>query len=511
MPSTEGTRQVVIAGGGPVGLWLAAELRLHGAEVTVLEARTEPDPHSRASSVHPRTLEMLDCRGVIEPFLAEGLRVPRGHFAALSSWLDFRRLDTPYPFSLALPQVRTEQLLAAHAVTAGADLRRGHRVTGLTQDDRAVTVHVDGPDGPYRLRAAYLVGCDGTRSTVREAAGIDFPGTPATAWAWMGDVVLDTPPRHPSCSNERGAFMAFPLPGGTHRIAGNDAATNRTRPTAPLTFDQLRAKVRDITGTDYGMRDAGWTSTFGNAARQAARYRNGRVLLAGDAAHAHFPAGGPGLNTGLQDAFNLGWKLARVLDGTADDTLLDSYHAERHPAGADVLRSTRAQAGLMTGHTPEHLAMRELLCELIDGVPEFSDDLAARAAGLAAAYPPDPAAGAHPLTGTRAPDLHLSAPTGTTTLFTLLRPGHPVLLDLTGRAAHPDLRGPDRPGPERPGSGLPGPGRLTRHSAPLAEPRADWRAVTAALVRPDGHLAWLTEETDPEALATATRTATAAF
>ncbi|MEV7598990.1 FAD-dependent monooxygenase [Kitasatospora sp. NPDC089797] len=469
------THQVVIAGAGPVGLWLAAELRLHAIDVTVLEERTEPDPHSRATSLHPRTLEMLDSRGLAAPFLAEGVHVPGGHFAALPARLDYSRLDTPHRYTLGLPQARTEELLADHARAAGADLRRGHRVTGLTQDDEAVTVHAEGPDGPYRLRTAHLVGCDGSRSTVRRAAGIDFPGTPATFWAWMGDVVLDAPPRTPALTNEHGSLMVFPLPGGIHRVVGNDTATSRTRPDGPPSFDQLRAKVRRIAGTDYGMRDPGWLSTFGNAARQAARYRLGRVLLAGDAAHSHFPAGGPGLNVGLQDAFNLGWKLARVLHGTAPDTLLDSYHAERHPVGADLLRSTRAQSGLMVDHSPEVLALRDLLAELIDGVDQFCDNLAERAAGLAVRYPaadPD----AHPLTGTRAPDLH---PAGTT-LFTLLRPGHPVLLDLTGSTRLDHLAGPG----------------LTLHSAPLTRPHPAWDTATAALVRPDGHLAWRTDTTD---------------
>ncbi|MFJ1935521.1 FAD-dependent monooxygenase [Kitasatospora sp. NPDC088160] len=490
--------QVVIAGGGPVGLWLAAELRLQGIEVTVLESRTEPDPHSRATTVHPRTLELLACRGLVEPFLAEGVRIPGGHFAALPPRLDFSRLDTPYPFTLALPQVRTEALLAEHLRSTGARLLRGHRVTGLDQGDDAVTVHVHGPDGPHRLRTAYLVGCDGTRSTVREAAGIGFPGTPATAWAWMADAVLDAPPRWRSVSNEQGTVMVFPLPGGVHRVVGNDTATVHTKP-GPLTFEQLRAKVRGITGTDFGMREAGWISTFGNASRQADRYRHGRVLVAGDAAHSHFPAGGPGLNVGMQDAANLGWKLARTITGAAPDGLLDSYHAERHPVGVELLRSTHAQSGLMTDHSRTTLALRGLLAELITGVDEFSDELAGRAAGLTTAYPADPAGGAHPLTGSRAPDLRPAGPADGTGLFTLLRPGRHVLLDLTGRAGteFAALAHATSPG-------------VTVHSAPLAASRPAWLGVTAALVRPDGHLAWLTEEQHLPALVTAAHAAVTA-
>ncbi|MGK4578574.1 FAD-dependent monooxygenase [Kitasatospora sp. HPMI-4] len=495
--------QVVIAGGGPVGLWLAAELRLHGASVTVLETRMEPDPHSRALAVHPRTLELFDCRGVVEPFLSEGLRMPSGHFAALPSRLDFSGLDTPFPFSLALPQARTEALLAEHARSVGVRLLRGHRVAGLTQDAEAVTVDVDGPDGRYRLRTAYLVGCDGVRSTVREAAGIAFPGSPATVWAWMADVLLDEPPQQASVGNEHGAVMVFPLPGGTYRVVGNDAASVRIRP-GTLTIEALRAKVRSIAGTDYGMREPSWLSSFGNGTRQAAEYRKGRVLLAGDAAHMHFPSGGPGLNVGLQDAFNLGWKLARTVADTAPAGLLDSYHAERHPVGVELLRITRAQTALMTDHTPETLALRSLFSELISEVDDFSAELAVRTAGFAVAYPAPEGTVAHPLVGSRVPDLALAGPAGAQgpRLFTLLRPGHHVLLDLTGRAgtALSSLARTSHPG-------------LAVHSAPLVGRRSEWQAVTAALVRPDGHLAWASELRDHSALVEAARravTATAA-
>ncbi|RGD57237.1 monooxygenase [Kitasatospora xanthocidica] len=498
----DATHQVVIAGGGPVGLWLACELRLHGVDVTVLETRAEPDPHSRALTVHPRSLELFAARGLVAPFLAEGLRVPSGHFASLTSRMDFSRLDTPYPFTLALPQARTEELIAAHAEAVGVRLLREHRVTGLTRHEDAVTVDVDTPAGPRQLRAAYLVGCDGSRSTVRTAAGIGFPGTAATRWAWMADAVLDAPPAAHSVSNEHGTVMVFPLPDGLHRVVGNDARSVRERPDTP-TVEELRTRVRRITGTDYGMRDPRWISTFGNATRQAERYRHGRVLLAGDAAHTHFPAGGPGLNVGLQDAGNLGWKLAQTLAGTAPDGLLDSYHAERHPVGADLLRSTRAQTGLMTTYTPENLAMRDLLGELIAGVPEFSDTLALRSAGLAVTYPPADPSGAHPLTGTRAPDLAVH---GGGTLLPLLRRGRYVLLDLA--------TAPDAPSPLAPLAHDVTPGLDVRTAPPAGDRpaghRPAWSGVTAALVRPDGHLAWLSAEADPRDTARDAVTATLA-
>ncbi|QMU79869.1 monooxygenase [Streptacidiphilus sp. PB12-B1b] len=498
--------QIIVAGAGPVGLWLAAELRLYGVPVTVLEARTERDPHSKALTVHPRTLEVLAFRGLAERFLAEGMRIPSGHFAALAERMDFGVLDTPFPFTLSLPQARTEELLEEHARSVGVEVLRGHRVTGLAQDDDAVTVDVDGPDGVHRLRAAYLVGCDGTRSAVRGAAGIDFPGTGATVWAWLGDVVLDQPPARPSVSGPKGALMVFPLPGGLHRLVGNDVDSLHAERPGPLGFEELRANVRKIAGTDFGMRDPRWLSRFGNATRQAERYRDRRVLLAGDAAHMHFPSGGPGLNVGIQDATNLGWKLAATLAGAAPDGLLDSYHGERHPVGADLLLSTRAQTGLMTTYSPEGQALRTLLGHLIATVGDFSKELAERASGLAVGYPAGP--DAHPLTGHRVPDLAFGgarddAGQQQTTLFALLRDGRYLLLDLTGtgRAA----AGVERPAREvRPG--------LAVHSVRLTEGhgRPGWSEARAVLVRPDGHVAWASAERDDDALAAAARAAVAA-
>ncbi|WP_335936399.1 FAD-dependent monooxygenase [Streptomyces sp. PTD5-9] len=481
---------VIVVGGGPVGLWLAAELRLRAVPVTVLEARSRRGPHSRAHTVHPRTLEVLDCRGVVERFLAEGLRIPSGHFAALTERMDFRPLDTPFPFTLSLPQARTEELLEQHAIRSGAEVLRGHRVTGLASRPDAVELTVEGPDGAYRTRAAYVVGCDGTRSVVRQAAGIAFPGTPATLWAWMGDVMLDAPPTDPAVSGPRGQMMVFPLPDGMHRVVGNDPATLRVEQPGAPTFDELRRRVTAVAGTDLGMRDPRWLSRFGNATRQAQTYRRGRVLLAGDAAHMHFPAGGPGLNVGLQDATNLGWKLAAVVRGTAPDSLLDSYHTERHPVGAELLLSTRAQTALMTTYSPEGQALRRLLGELIATVPEFSRTLAGRMSGLSVVYPPAEGDSAHPLVGHRAPDLRFDSGRR---LFELLRGGGHLFLDLTGTAAK-------RISAQAPGTAV--------QAEPLApHGRAAWSRVSAALIRPDGHVAWASDETDPDAVGRAATTA----
>jgi len=399
---------VVIVGAGPVGLWLAGELRLGGASVTVLETRGERDPNSKALTVHPRTIEIFDCRGIAAPFLAEGLRIPNGHFGGLPDRMDFAALGTPYPFTLALPQARTEELLEARADRMGATIRRGCEVVGLAG------AGVELADGTV-VEARYVVGCDGTRSTVRAAAGIDFSGTDATTWGWLGDVVLDVPPERgfASFAGAAGGLMVVPLPGGIHRLVGGDPGTDRPEWPGEFTLDELRATVRRIAGTDFGMRDPVWLSRFGNATRQAAAYRRGTVLLAGDAAHMHFPTGGVGMNVGIQDAHNLGWKLAAVVTGHADETLLDTYHEERHPVGADLLEHTRAQTALITAYTPEGRALRAVLSGLIAAAPDMSRELAERLSGLSVAYE----------TGKRVANLEF--PDGST-LFERLRTGEHV-------------------------------------------------------------------------------------
>ncbi|MES4908570.1 MULTISPECIES: FAD-dependent monooxygenase [unclassified Streptomyces] len=478
-------QHVVIAGGGPVGLWLAAELRLGGIGVTVVEERTEIDQRSKALTIHPRTIEVLASRGAHKPFLAEGLPIPGGHFAMLDDRLDFHDLDTPFPYTLALPQARTEELLQAHALGLGVTIVRGHRVTGFAETRESVTVRVQGPEGTYEIKAAYIVGCDGTRSTVRTTGGIDFPGTPSTVLGWLGDVTLDNPPRPGfSAFTLRGGVMVAPLPGGRFRIVGVSPDSLTSEWPGDLMMEELRQKTIAIAGDDFGMRDASWLSRFGNATRLAAEYRRGRVLLAGDAAHQHFPAGGVGMNVGIQDAHNLGWKLAATLNGWAPDGLLDTYHAERHPVGAQLAEHSRAQTALMTTFTPEGLDLRSLLSGMVATQPAFSRALSERLTALAVSYPTaDPTA--HPLTGTRAPDL---AFTGTDNgLFALLHPDAYLLLDLTadGSLGHRALPG------------------LAVHAGTLDRPPAAWSKPRAALIRPDGHVAWAGEERDDAMLSAA--------
>ncbi|MFD7658412.1 FAD-dependent monooxygenase [Actinosynnema sp. NPDC059797] len=471
---------VVVVGAGPVGLWLAAELRAGGSSVLVLEARDEPDPRSKALTIHPRTLEVLASRGVHERFLAEGGRLPGGHFAALDQRLDFSVLDTPFPFTLALPQARTERLLEEHARGLGVEVRRGHRVVGVERRDDAVVVRAEGPAGERVFEAAYAVGCDGTRSTVREAAGIAFAGTGSRVLGWLGDVVLDEPPAGSATTRVTadGLIMVVPLGGGRHRLVGITPGDVRADRPGELSLEELRANTSAITGTDFGMRDPSWLSRFGNASRLADRYRRGRLLLAGDAAHQHFPAGGVGLNVGVQDAANLGWKLVAVLRGWASQDLLDTYEAERRPVGAELLAHTKAQTALMADFTPEGTALRDLVGGLVATHPGVSADLAGRLSGLAVAYPA--VEGDHPLTGRRAPDLG--------GLFAALRPDRHVLLDLGGDpTALADVRDA--------APGATGPG-LTVLRDVSAGDRPDWAGVRAALVRPDGHVAWAASPDD---------------
>ncbi|MEW1547952.1 FAD-dependent monooxygenase [Streptomyces tsukubensis] len=475
------TQQVVIAGGGPVGLWLAAELRLNDVSVTVLEQRTEVDQRSKALTVHPRSVEVLACRGLHERFLDEALRISTGHFANLADRLDFSVLDTPYPYTLFIPQARTEELFEEHALALGATIRRGHRVTGFTEQADSVTVGAEGPEGPYEIRAEYLAGCDGTRSTVREAAGIGFPGTPSRYLGWLGDVAFDNPPPPGFNSfTEHGGLMVVPLPGDRWRIAGTDPSSATTEWPGDFTMEELRRKTIAIAGDDFGMRDPSWLSRFGNATRLATHYRLGRVVLAGDAAHQHYPTGGVGMNVGVQDAFNLGWKLAATVNGWASDGLLDTYHTDRHPVGEQLMEHSRAQTYLFHGFTPEGLALRSLLSRMIPRSKEFSDVLAGRLTALDVAYPaadPD----AHPLTGARAPALAFAATD--TDLFALVRADGYLLLDLTVRGVLGD-RGGDR---------------ITVRGGVLDRAPDGWEDVRAALIRPDGHIAWAgTEEDDAE-------------
>jgi 3-(3-hydroxy-phenyl)propionate hydroxylase len=441
--------QVVIAGGGPTGLMLACELRLAGVDVLVLERLAGPSGKSRAGGMHARTMEIFDQRGMLEPFLAEGRTIQAGHFAGLR--LDFAGFETRYPYLLAILQRRIERLLGARALELGVRLRREVEVVGLDLGTDKVDIATSA--GP--IEAACLVGCDGGRSTVRRLAGIEFPGTPASMTSILGDVELADPPARAVFQerHEHGNFSVIDFEPGWYRVMTSQFDTVADRD-APVTVEDLRASLKRIAGTDFGLHGPRWISRYNDAARQAARYRSGRVLLAGDAAHIHYPAGGQGLNTGVQDAFNLGWKLAAVIRGEADDELLDTYEKERHPVATRVLQNTRAQSA-MTRTDPQTDALREVFGGLIE-IDEVNRRLGLMIAGLDIRY--DLGEGPSPL-GERVPDLDL--PDGTR-LYSHMHDGRPLLLaPADSRAAR--------------GAGVK---RVEGGSEPM-------------LIRPDGHVAWV--------------------
>src|SRR5580704_1255237 len=320
-PASSGRYDVAVVGGGPVGMWLAAELHRGGVRPVVLERRTERPPHSKALTIYPRTVEQFAMRGLVGRWLDEGTPVPSSHFGLLKNRLDFSFLDTRYPYTLFLPQRRTEELLEDHLAELGVPYLRQHSVTGLRQDDTGVDLDVESPEGRVIVRAAYVAGCDGAGSVVRAAAGIDFVGTSDTWQTILGDIELTDPPLVPSLTLDQpgGSIYMVAIGARRYRLAVIDHATQYDLTDKPVTFADLRAGALRVAGTDSGMRESpgAWLSRVGNAARQAACYRAGRVLLAGDAAHIHYPAGGQGLNLGLQDATNLAWKLAAEIRGWA--------------------------------------------------------------------------------------------------------------------------------------------------------------------------------------------------
>ncbi|HEY0719227.1 MAG TPA: FAD-dependent oxidoreductase, partial [Streptosporangiaceae bacterium] len=399
---------VIVIGAGPVGLWLAAELRLGGVNVIVLEKRDQRSEHSRAFTLHARTLEVFASRGLAGGWLAEGQRIPTTHYAMLSSRLDLSGLDSDFPFVLFIPQVRTEELLEEHALAVGVQILRGLEVTEVTASDDEVRVLVRGADGRHEFSAAYLAGCDGRRSIVRDAAGIGYEGTEDTITCVIGDVHVadeDVPPAM-TLHSGGGSFYGVRLDATRHRLIGIEHATMTTSRDVPLGFDEYRGTIMRLAGRDFGMHDPTWLTRVGSSTFQADRYRSGRIVLAGDAAHVHFPMGGQGLNLGLQDAMNLGWKLAAVARSAAPAELLDSYATERAPAGQAVIEDTLAQTAVVAAPGREGQALRAMLTSILVGNRELNHQLATAASGVEVSY--TPGEGDHPLTGRRVPNLKLA-------------------------------------------------------------------------------------------------------
>ncbi|HEX5741392.1 MAG TPA: rifampin monooxygenase [Pilimelia sp.] len=450
---------VIVAGGGPTGLMLAAELRLHGVRVRVVERDAEPSRHARALGLHVRSIEIMAQRGLLERFLAHGRRYPlSGSFAGIAAPPP-EGLDTAHPYILGIPQHHTEALLYDHAVAVGADVRRGQPLAGLSQDAAGVTAEL--ADGS-RLRARFLVGCDGGRSTVRRLLGIGFPGEAATTQWLLGELELGVPAEAlDDIPDEvrRHHVRCGPAPhaDGVYRfvVTAAEVAAERTAPT----LEEFRQRLRALAGSDFGVHSPRWLTRFGDATRLAERYRAGRVLLAGDAAHVHPPMGGQGLNLGIQDAVNLGWKLAGEVAGWAPDGLLDTYHAERRPVAAAVLDNTRAQALLLSPESGPR-AVRRLVAALMD-FPEVVRHLTEMITATGVRYDlgdPDP------LVGRRLRDVALTDGT----LYDRMHRGRGLLLDSTGRLSAAGWA--DRVD------------EVVDAGAGLDAP--------AVLLRPDGHVAW---------------------
>jgi 2-polyprenyl-6-methoxyphenol hydroxylase-like FAD-dependent oxidoreductase len=476
---------VVIAGGGPTGLMLAGELALTGVDVAIVERRASQDlPGSRAGGLHSRTIEILDQRGIADRFLAEGQVAQVAAFASVR--LDISDFPTRHPYGLGLWQNHIERILADWVGELAVTIYRGRDVTGFAQDETGVDVELS--DG-QSLRADYLVGCDGGRSLIRKVAGIEFPGWDATTSALIAQVEMTEEPelgirRTPSGMHALGKVEYEIKDGEVVYTTGGTVGVMLTESqlgTSEPTLRDLSEGLIAVYGTDYGIHSPTWISRFTDMTRQAAAYRKGRVLLAGDAAHVHSPVGGQGLNTGVQDAVNLGWKLAQVVHRTSPESLLDTYHAERHPVAARVLRNTMAQTALM--RVDDRIeALRETVSQLLS-MEEPRKRFAAMMSGLDIHY--DLGEG-HPLLGRRMPDLDLVTADGPVRMFTLLHDARPVLLDLGAPGSLDIAPWSDRV-------------RLID-----AEHAGEWElpvvgsvtAPTAVLIRPDGYVAWVGERTD---------------
>jgi len=461
---------------------LAGELALANVDVVVVEPRPNQElVGSRSRGLHSRTIEVLDQRGIADRFLAEGQAVQVQSFAGTR--LDISDFPTRHNYGLALMQNHFERILAGWVGELGVPIAREREVTGFTQDDEAVDVALS--DGGS-LRAEFLVGCDGGRSLIRKTAGIEFPGWDPSVSSLIAEVELHDEPEWGIRHDENGTQAIGRLEDGTR--AGVVVTERYAGQTGEPTLDELRRALVAVWGTDYGVHNPTWISRFTDMTRQAASYRKRRVLLAGDAAHVHYPVGGQGLNIGVQDAVNLGWKLAQVVRTTSPESLLDTYHAERHPVAARVLQTTMANTALARSDARID-AVRGILSELLT-LDEPRRRLAGMLSGLDVHY--DLGEG-HPLLGRRMPDLDLVTANGTVRVFTLLHDARPVLLSL-GEPDGIDI--------------TPWAKRVQRVNA---EPIDSWElpvvgavpAPTAVLIRPDGHVAWVGDHAHtglPEAL-----------
>jgi len=474
--------QVMVAGAGPTGLMLACELLRAGVSVQLVDRAARRGAASRAAGLHPRTMEVLDQRGMVEEFLAAGrplARVP--HFAGIG--IDWSMLPTRYPYLFGLLQTDTENILERFAQRLGVDVQWSTEVVGFSQHSDGVSVTLRTPNGTAQERLDYLVGCDGARSAVRRCAGIAFDGSDGRTVTLLGDVELDDPQSSWRIYDRHAAGVLTVMPLGS--LAGRTwcrvMATEYEpeKPHEPVSLPRLRECAIRIAGTDFGMHTPLLLSAFTDTRRQAIQYRSGRVLLAGDAAHIHPPMGAQGMNLGIQDAVNLGWKLASVVNGHASEALLDSYHAERHPQAARVLANTQAQSALL-GPGDDVTAMRGQLASMLIA-DRTNEQLAASMSGLDVCYAD---AAPHPLIGRRVPDGEIITMAGCARIYSMLHTQRALFVDFEAQ-------------PERAGA-LPDTidyvaAQKTVHRWRL--PVLGWIEVPSALlIRPDGHVAWASSD-----------------
>ncbi|MEU9011266.1 monooxygenase [Streptomyces sp. NPDC048479] len=474
---------VIVVGAGPTGLMLASELALAGVRTRIVERRSEPQHQSRALTLHPRSVEVLDQRGLADRFLALGRTMAGWHFAALDTKLDFAALDSRHGYTLFLAQARTEALLEERARELGVEILRGHETLDVRQGADGVDVDVRVAGVRRTTRTRYVVGCDGARSVVRQAAGIGFPGTGETLTGMLGDFEAVTADSGTLDRARAGGVLVVGLEHRLTRFVLIAPQRMRVPSSEPVSMDEFRTALKEACGSDCGIGEPHWLSRFGNATRLAESYRAGRVLLAGDAAHIHFPAAGQGLNTGLQDAMNLGWKLAAEINGWAPPGLLDTYHAERQPVGQSITENTEVQTllaelTLVAQYERPATALRKLINDLL-GMEQVNRRLAGAVSAIDTAYPSK----GDPLTGRRLPDVALvTTTTGAGRVYDLLHEGRFVLLCLDGdTSARETGRWASRVTSVT----------VTRHDA---HPVLD--GLTEVLIRPDGHIAWATRAHD---------------
>jgi anhydrotetracycline monooxygenase len=490
MTTEDDFAQVLVVGSGPTGLTLAHELALAGVRPVLIDRMSSPNEHSKALGLQPRTVEILAMRDLLQPVLDRSLaQVSDAHFAGLPTVMHYRGWGSRHPYGVIIPQNRVEAILEeALADRYGIRVHRPHELVGLEQDPDGVTAVVTTPDGERRLRAGHLIGCDGGRSAVRRLIGVAFPGSRSDFAGVVADVTLRRMPdslgaRPRSIRELLGSDTAqkdgmtwplVPLQNGLYRVVWGIYGQSDADPNAEVSAEDVRAAVRMRYGDDVEIDEVRWLSRFTDSARQAERYRVGRVLLAGDAAHVHLPAAGQGLNMGVQDAMNLGWKLAATVRGEAPAGLLDTYHDERHPIGQRVVENTRAQA-VLTNPTEEYDGLRAIFARLLT-MGEVNHYLAGMVSGLDIRYPM-PGDADHELLGTRMPDLDVVVDDGSAPgqVHQMLRAGRGVLLSSApdpGYAGLADAGIDVVPVRELPGCG-----------------------TDAVLMRPDGHVCWVAPAT----------------